>query len=673
MATYYWVGGNGTWDTTTTTNWALSSGGAGSAGVPTSADNVIFDSNSGAAPTVTISSAVCSACTIGAPTSGTLTFDFGASTLTLAGNFTVNTTSFAVSGTGTISMSATSPTFTGNGLTYYNVAFTSTSGGTCTIRGANSYNDLTFTSISSTGIRTVNIGADQTVAGTLTFGTANTAIRRMGVVTDTTGVQRTITAATVAAIADVDFRDIAAAGASAPWSGTRIGDGLGNNNITCETPKTVYWNLAGGGSWGSTAWTTSSGGAVAANNFPLAQDTCIIEDTGLNSGGTINAQAGWWLGNVDFSTRTLPATWAIANINQVIYGSITLSSAVTPTFTTSTGAYMLGSGTDQEITCAGKTLPALIIGGITSTAVRSTVVKLMDDFTQFDAGTTSLYSGTLNLNDKTFTCRAFASSGSSPRTIAFGTGQIVLTTNNTTIWTTATATNFSYTGTSKIVANYAGSTGTRTIQAGSTTGTDESNALNFEITGGTDGVTFGNASRVRSLDLTGWAGNLSWANFVVYGNLTLTAGTVNTSTSDLTFAATSGTQQVTTNGASLDRPIVVNAPGATVSFQDALTQGSTRAFTLTAGTVEFASSATTTVGSFGTTGAAQKFLQSTTPGAQATVTAASGTFNIQNLTVQDINATGGARWNAVNGSLNYGNNTGWYFAHQQGNFLPMVP
>lgn len=47
MATYYWVGGNGTWDNVTTTNWSLTSGGAGGAGVPTSADDVVVDSSSG--------------------------------------------------------------------------------------------------------------------------------------------------------------------------------------------------------------------------------------------------------------------------------------------------------------------------------------------------------------------------------------------------------------------------------------------------------------------------------------------------------------------------------------------------------------------------------------------------------------------------------------------------
>lgn len=47
MANRYWVGGSGTWDTTATANWSASSGGAGGASAPTSADAVFIDANSG--------------------------------------------------------------------------------------------------------------------------------------------------------------------------------------------------------------------------------------------------------------------------------------------------------------------------------------------------------------------------------------------------------------------------------------------------------------------------------------------------------------------------------------------------------------------------------------------------------------------------------------------------
>lgn len=44
MATYYWVGDNTAWDDVTTSNWATSTDGTPGAGVPTSLDNVVFDS-----------------------------------------------------------------------------------------------------------------------------------------------------------------------------------------------------------------------------------------------------------------------------------------------------------------------------------------------------------------------------------------------------------------------------------------------------------------------------------------------------------------------------------------------------------------------------------------------------------------------------------------------------
>jgi hypothetical protein len=69
------------------------------------------------------------------------------------------------------------------------------------------------------------------------------------------------------------------------------------------------------------------------------------------------------------------------------------------------------------------------------------------------------------------------------------------------------------------------------------------------------------------------------------------------------------------------------------------------------------------VGSFATSGANQKFLQSTLAGSQATLSDASGTNNLSNTTIQDINATGGATWNAylTNNNVDGGNNTGWDF------------
>ena len=47
MANRYWVGGNGTWDASSTANWSATTGGASGASAPTSADAVFIDANSG--------------------------------------------------------------------------------------------------------------------------------------------------------------------------------------------------------------------------------------------------------------------------------------------------------------------------------------------------------------------------------------------------------------------------------------------------------------------------------------------------------------------------------------------------------------------------------------------------------------------------------------------------
>jgi hypothetical protein len=150
----------------------------------------------------------------------------------------------------------------------------------------------------------------------------------------------------------------------------------------------------------------------------------------------------------------------------------------------------------------------------------------------------------------------------------------------------------------------------------------------------------------------------------VFGDFVLSSGmTYNGGTGVLTMAATSGTKTITSDGKTIDQPITFNGVGGTFAFQDALTQGSTRAFTITNGTVQLKSGVTSTVGSFVANNANIKSLQSTTPSTQATLSQASGTVTVADLTIRDINATGGASWNAYVDFENTdaGNNDGWNF------------
>ena len=713
MADRYWVGGAGTWNATTTTNWATSSGGAGGASAPTSADNVIFDANSNTgtgAFTVTVAgtSVAPSVCndfstggaggaldgamtlalssnflniygsltlpasnfsatsvntTIGflATTTGktittngvtlpvglysfngagggwtlgsaftstssvltviqgtfdtgnfnittgaltttgvlTRTINLGSSTIALSGVTAINLISTGLTwnaGTSQLNLSSASPTFNGGGLTLYNVSFTSTAISTVTITGANTYNNLTFAARAAAGLGTVNIAADQTVSGTLTLGSGTTGVARLLVASSVIGTPRTLTVATLAAPTDIDFRDITAAGASSPWSGTRLGNCLGNTNITFVSGANKYWNLAAGGSWNAAAWATSSGGTAATTNFPLAQDTAIIENTGLNTSATIT-MSPFNVGTINMSTRSNAMTLASSSAGIRIYGNLVFSSAVTNT-ATSGGFFFHGQGVTQQLTAAGITL-----AGFISVDNATGILQLQDNLsssntTAAGTGTTSsgaisVSTGTLDLNEYTITLSdggigSNALVGS--RTIDFGSaGKIVLQGNSKNLATIATTTIL---GTPVVELTYSGSTGTRSVVTAST-GSTEAERINLYVKAGSDIFsTVSSVREFRTLDFTGFTG--SWINLSanIHNNLILGSGmTVSAGTTVIGFIASSATQQITTNGVSIDRPITVGATGTTntLQLQDNLTMGSTRTFTLTAGTLDLSS------------------------------------------------------------------------------------
>lgn len=709
MADRYWVGGAGTWDATTTTNWAATSGGASGASAPTSVDNVIFNTLSNATLyTVTVgTNAVCNDLTAAGPLSGNVTFSLGTTavidcygsmtlpatglvwtssggsavtfrstttgktvttngvslsntninfngiggawtlgfalsnsgallnllagtldsanfnitcgifrsastsnrTLTLGSStftttnassggwenidsgstFTLNAGTSQIISSGAFTWLDSSSTFTGK--TFYNVRFNRASG--MTVSNANTYNEIDFSapssnaifaitgsntianlkiaSLSATGTAAIVLSANQTVTGTLTLGTANTAIRRIQVQSNIIGTFRTITLnGTLATLADVDFRDIDAAGSFGTWTGTRIGNGGNNYNIGVATAKDVYWNLVAGGDWSATGWALSSGGAVAVNNFPLAQDKVIFENTGLNTSATITLGVPWWIGELDASTRSNAMTFSNSTATPIVYKNVTLSSAFTMT---GTGVWsFVGQGTTQILdTNTATFVPPITINSATGT------LQLAEDATC--SATVTLTSGTLSLNNFNLTCLVFNSTNTNTRAIAFGTGNITVT-GSGIAWTTATPTNFSYTGTPTVNISNNSATST-TINTGLLT---ELQALNFNYTIGTYTLIDSTNCVYRSVNFTGFAGTIAGTARAVFGNYTLSTGmTLTAGTGITTFAATSGTQLITTNGKTIDNPITQNGVGGTVQLQDNLTMGSTRTFTLTNG------------------------------------------------------------------------------------------
>lgn len=110
MASRFWVGGAGTWDSSTTTHWAAGTGGAGGQSVPGTSDTVTFDGASGGGTvtvntTVTVQSLTCGAHT------GTLDFSANNNDVTLS----AGANAFNGSGTGTRTLNLGNGTWTLNG------------------------------------------------------------------------------------------------------------------------------------------------------------------------------------------------------------------------------------------------------------------------------------------------------------------------------------------------------------------------------------------------------------------------------------------------------------------------------------------------------------------------------------------------------------------------------
>ena len=362
-------------------------------------------------------------------------------TFTTATNLTFN------AGTSTITSAATSPTFNGGGLAFYNVSFTSTSAGTVTLNGANTFNNLSFTGLTSAGLKNIDLSANQTVNGTLTFSAGTNATMRHFCRSDTIGTTRTITAAAFSGT-DVDFRDITIAGAAAPVSGTRLGDAKGNSGITFVAGKTVYWNNSTSGlGWGgnTATWATSAGGSVDLNNFPLAQDTAIIPATPLPTGSTISLNASWNVGTIDMSARTSNTmTLATSTNTPTIYGNWINGTGTT---LTGTGAMTFAGRGAQTITSAGKTFTQSFTinnpGGS---------VTLQDAFTGTNTGvnTINLFAGTFDANSYNVTVTTFGGAVTTARTAAIGSGTWTLSGSGTQVWNFGTSTNLTVTGTGTI-------------------------------------------------------------------------------------------------------------------------------------------------------------------------------------------------------------------------------
>lgn len=409
------------------------------------------------------------------------TINLGSSTVSIFGsattaiNFLTPTNLTFNAGTSQVNLTAanTGIVVFGSSLTFNNISFTFS---TPTINqrvldGTFIINNLTLTAVAN-GTSSLAFSSNCTITGTLTCSGAGAA-QRASLRSSSTGAARTLTVGTLLA-SNCDFRDITLAGAASPASPANAGDLGGNTNITFPAPKTVY-RVGTDTTWiGNNSWALSSGGTGSDANFPLAQDTAVIDDntalTGTLELGVINTNIN--VGTFDCSSRTAPLTYNLIS-GVSMHGSYTLGSGI------SVASSAIGMGftgrSAVTITTAGRTINHNI-----TFSTPGTSVTLLDAFLSLAAVT--LGTGTFNLNGFSLTCGSFSSNNSLVRTLAAGSNSsITLTGTSGSPWFTSTTTNLSITGTLTI-----------TFTA-STTRSFNSGTFNFPATvvnGGTGALSF---------------------------------------------------------------------------------------------------------------------------------------------------------------------------------------
>ena len=533
MANRYWVGGSGTWDTTTTTHWSTTSGGSGGASVPTAADSVFFDQAS--TYTVTMTGAlVCLDFTVSA---GVVTFATGTNpTIAISGNVSLIAATVWTS-TGAITFNAASlVAISTNGVVLgANTQFNNASG-TFQLQSAFAVRQLS-TALLTAGTLDLNgftltagvFSSNNTNTRTLAFGTGNITVNGTGTVWTTA----TITGLTV--------------------TGTPI------VNVSNST---------------ATATTITPGALTEANSISFNVTTGTYTLTVTSTGAVKNMIFTGFAGTV-------------ANTAVTIYGNLTLSTGMT--LTAGTNAWTFSATTTKTITSNGKTMDFPVtfdgVGG---------AWLLADAATIGSTRTTTLTNGSLYLNDKTYTTGLFSSSNSNSRGIIFGAGNI--TVNGTgLVWNTATTTNLYISAAVSPTVNVSNATATATtVTPGSLS---EANAISFNFTTGTYALTMTASSSWGSLNFTGFGGSVGNTAQTIYGSLTLAAGATYTAGANTwTFAPTFGSKTITSNGKTIDWPVIFgfSASTATWQLQDNMLVGTTRTTTLATGTVDLNGKSLTT-------------------------------------------------------------------------------
>lgn len=552
--------GTGAWDNANTANWSTTSGGSGGAAVPTSSDDVTFDSNSGAAATVTIQTAGATCLTLNLNksdliltqsgqtltaagtftftagtwitnnnaaslirttiNSGTKTLTLGSSTITASGTAPLDLASSTgmtvTANTATLTMTNASPQLTWNapgidwnGLT---LNFTPSGTGSC-ILGSNSQSAVfTLKAITYTGAVAKTCILRMQMPITMTDLTINgdTSVNRV-LVQANANIGQSTTTLTVTnnpTITNADFQDVTGAGAGS-WDLSAItglsGDCGGNSGITFTTAKNCYGMVAG--NWSSTAvWSDTDGGA-GGTRVPLPQDNVFL---------TVNAAAGTYTLDMPRAGKNIDCTGFTRtftqSVNTTIYGSLTQVTTMSGQFGANIVTFS-GRG-NHTLTIAGKTWSTNV------TIIAPGGTYTLQDNWSVSTNSISLNAGTFTDNGKNVTSGGLAPAASTVQARALnlsGTWTIAASGN---VWS-ITSTNFTLNMTGTI--NFTNTTSTIVTFAGG--GITYGGTINFSQAPNIVSITGANTFNTINIGGTGNVSNtFTFASNNTITNLNVRAG-----------------------------------------------------------------------------------------------------------------------------------------------------
>ena len=582
MADRYWRGGTGTWNTTSTTNWSDTSGGAGGFSVPTASDNVIFDQ----AATYSVTMTGILACLSITVSAGTVSFLTGTTpTLQVNGSMSLIAMTWTSTGAITFNATTTGQTITTGGTTINAPITFNGVGGEWTLGDALT-TGVTLTTTLTAG--TVNLNNFNLTTGI--FSSSNTNTRSINFGTGNVILSHTTAAQTVLSMATAT---------GFTWTGNTQtpGSGTAAFQATMSVTRTFTFGTTGGTATNAPNLYLTSGASIATlttaswfNELNFGTTAFTLAATSLNlnqlvfSGSTSVLTAltatmrgtGYIYTNGTNSIGALVinstnGTTYLGPSNTVICTTCTLTSGTLDLYTNATltcsSTFTFGGGTlinIGAINCTTFTVSAgtftfyggnitpsvsfVITGGTfiygqgagTMAAVptfthTAGTVTFLQSYALTTTGTYTFTAGTLTIAPNyTLSTGIFSSAGALTRTIAFGstsdTAYIILThtTAATVVLNMATLTGFTPTGLGGFqVADMAN---TRTFSVGNTAGGSTATAPSLFFTTGASVATITTASWFNKLDFGDTTFNPGTTSLNIAGNLVLGNGAYTTVT-----------------------------------------------------------------------------------------------------------------------------------------------